>query len=57
MYTVEVYKGINIQEEFSDRGNGDNTGFYYWCDISPYSYSCIDDIKKVIDNKNKYKYL
>lgn len=57
MYTVEVYNGINIQEEFSDRGNGDNAGFYYWCDISPYAYTSIEDIKKVIDNRNKHKFL
>lgn len=57
MNVIETYKGIKINEDFSDRGNGDNAGFYYWCDISPYAYTSIEDIKKVIDNKNEHKFL
>lgn len=49
MNTIETYKGIEIYEEFSDRGNGDNAGFYYWCDISPYSYKTLEEIKDAID--------
>jgi len=53
MNTIAVYKGTKIYEEFSDRGNGDNSGFFYWCDISPFSYSTLEEIKNVIDNNNK----
>jgi len=51
MNVIETYKGIEIYEEFSDRGNGDNVGFYYWCDISPYAYRILEEIKNIIDIK------